>query len=167
MKYSPEERAFAEALRRTLSDPELPLGSEEHVQPPTGRVNPASTDLGDVSWKVPTTQVTTATWVPGTPAHSWQATACSGMSIGFKGMMVAAKTMALTAVDLFTTPDDIQKARAEFGKRRGTFVYTPRVGDRTPPLDYRKGRQLPRRRVPISAASAGARPERARQLWHP
>jgi aminobenzoyl-glutamate utilization protein B len=48
--------------------------------------------------------MTAATWVPGTPAHSWQAVACGGMSIGFKGMMIAAKTLALTAVDLIDNP---------------------------------------------------------------
>jgi aminobenzoyl-glutamate utilization protein B len=47
-----------------------------------------------VSWKVPTTEITTATWVPGTSARGWQALACDGMSIGMKGMMVAAQTMA-------------------------------------------------------------------------
>jgi len=91
-----------------------------------------------VSWNVPTIGLTTATWVPGTSAHTWQATACGGMTIGIKGMMLAAKTMALTGVDLFTDPVHIQKARAEFEQRRGNVVYKPIIGDRKPPLDYRK-----------------------------
>jgi aminobenzoyl-glutamate utilization protein B len=138
VKYTPEERAFAEALRKTMSGQLMPLGSEEQVQPPTETITPASTDLGDVSWKVPTTQVITATWVPGTAAHTWQAVACDGMSIGIKGMMVAAKTMALTGMDLFTNPDDLVKARTEFDRRRGGAVYTFKLGDRKPPIDYRK-----------------------------
>jgi aminobenzoyl-glutamate utilization protein B len=138
VKYTPEERTFAEALRRTLGSPALPLGSEERVQPASEKITPASTDLGDVSWRVPTTQLTTATWVPGTAAHTWQAVACDGMSIGLKGMMVAAKAMALTALDLFSAPEHIRAARAEFDKRRGDFVYSSRIGDRKPPLDYRK-----------------------------
>jgi aminobenzoyl-glutamate utilization protein B len=116
----------------------LPLGSESQVQPSIGIVVPASTDLGDVSWKVPTTEVVTATWVPGTAAHSWQAVACDGMSIGIKGMLVAAKTMALTGMDLFSSPDAIATARAEFDKRRAGVAYVPKIGDRKPPLDYRK-----------------------------
>jgi aminobenzoyl-glutamate utilization protein B len=138
VKYSAEERSFAEALRKTLISPRLPLGSEEQVQPPHDTFTPASTDLGDVSWKVPTTQFTAATWVPGTAAHSWQAVACDGMSIGIKGMMVAAKTMALTGVDLITNPEHIAKARAEFDRRMQGVVYTTKVGDRKPPLDYRR-----------------------------
>jgi aminobenzoyl-glutamate utilization protein B len=94
--------------------------------------------MGDVSWNVPTVQMTAATWVPGTPAHSWQAVACSGTSIGVQGMMVAAKTMALTAVDLLSDPAHLTAARAEFERRREGFVYKPRIGDRPPALDYRK-----------------------------
>ena len=138
VKYSPDERAFAEALRKTMIGPLMPLGTEEQVQPPTDTITPASTDLGDVSWKVPTTEFTTATWVPGTAAHTWQAVACDGMSIGVKGMLVAAKTMALTGMDLFTSPDHLARARAEFDRRRGGAVYTFKLGDRKPPLDYRK-----------------------------
>jgi aminobenzoyl-glutamate utilization protein B len=92
-----------------------------------------------VSWRVPTVQLSAATWVPGTPAHSWQAVAAGGMSIGPKGMMVAAKTMTLTAMDLFNDATHIQKARAEFDQRRGpNFVYSTRLATRKPPLDYRK-----------------------------
>lgn len=138
VKYTAEERAFAEALRKTLAGPLMPLGSEETIQPPSETITPASTDLGDVSWKVPTSELTAATWVPGTPAHSWQAVACDGMSIGAKGMMVAAKAMALTGMDLFTGPEHLVKARAEFDRRRSGAVYTFKLGDRKPPLDYRK-----------------------------
>jgi len=92
-----------------------------------------------VSWVAPTTGLRTATWVPGTAAHSWQAIAAGGMSIGTKGMIVAAKTLALTAVDLFTNPALIAKAKEEYQKQAGpNFVYTPLVGNRPPPLDYRK-----------------------------
>jgi len=79
-----------------------------------------------------------ATWVPGTAAHSWQAVAADGMSIGAKGMMVAAKTMALTAAELFTDPTHVAKARAEFARRTEGRPYHALVGDRPPPLDYRK-----------------------------
>jgi aminobenzoyl-glutamate utilization protein B len=92
-----------------------------------------------VSWNVPTVSMVAATFVPGVPAHSWQATACAGGTIGVKGMMVAAKAMALTTVDLFTDPSHIQKARAEFDQKRGPgFVDKTRLADRKPALDYRK-----------------------------
>jgi aminobenzoyl-glutamate utilization protein B len=139
--YTPEEIRFAQELRKTLTDPpDIQIGSQEKVLPMRlGAVGGASTDLADVSWNVPTVQVVAATFVPGVPAHSWQATACAGSAIGVKGMLVAAKTMALTTVDLFTDPTLIEKAKAEFDQKRGpNFVYKTRLADRKPPLDYRK-----------------------------
>jgi len=139
--YTPAETKFAEDLRKTLTDaPDVALGSQESVQAMRGgAVMSASTDLADVSWNVPTVSMTTATFVPGVPAHSWQATACAGGTIGVKGMIVAAKSMALTTMDLFTDPTHIQKAKAEFDQKRGpNFVYKTRLEDRKPALDYRK-----------------------------
>ena len=138
MTYTPEERAFAETIRKTLSEPMLPLGSESQVQPERMEINYASSDMGDVSWTVPTVQMTTATWVPGTPAHSWQAVAAGGTTIGTKGMIIAAKTMTLTAIDLFSDPVHVKKAREEFDRRRGGFVYKSRLDRAKPALDYRK-----------------------------
>jgi aminobenzoyl-glutamate utilization protein B len=139
--YTPEEARFAEELRKTLTDPpDVAIGSQERVRPMrSGAINSSSTDLADVSWNVPTVSVTGATFVPGVPAHSWQATACAGSTIGVKGMLVAAKAMALTTADLFTEPAHIQKAKAEFDQKRGPgFVYKTRLADRKPALDYRK-----------------------------
>ena len=136
--YTPEERAFGETIRKTLAEPMLPMGSEATISHTPGDVSSASTDLGDVSWRVPTVSMTAATWVPGTPAHSWQAVAAGGTSIGAKGMMVAAKTMALTTIDLFTDPSHVTRAKAEFDRRRGGFTYRSRLANATPQLDYRK-----------------------------
>jgi aminobenzoyl-glutamate utilization protein B len=137
--YTPEERAFAEKIYATFDAPALPLGSESQVQAfEYERPGAGSTDVADVSWTVPTVGLRTATWVPGTPAHSWQATAAGGMSIGFKGMNVASETLALMGRELFTHPELISHARAEFESRRGPdFVYRPMLGDRQPALDYR------------------------------
>jgi aminobenzoyl-glutamate utilization protein B len=139
--YTAEEIKFAEELRKTLTDPpDVQIGSQETIRPRRdGQIGSASTDYADVSWNVPSVSMTSATFVPGVPAHSWQATACAGGTIGVKGMMVAAKTMALTTVDLFTDPSHIQKAKAEFDQKRGpNFVYKTRLADRKPALDYRK-----------------------------
>ena len=136
--YTDEERAFAEKLRKTLQDPKLAIGSQREVQPFAPRAQSSSTDVGDVSWVVPTASVNVATWVPGTPAHSWQAVAAGGMSIGFKGMGLAAKVLATTAVDLYTDPSHVEEARKELlGAQGPEFVYKPLVGERAPPLDYR------------------------------
>jgi aminobenzoyl-glutamate utilization protein B len=139
IEYTPEEVAFAEKLRATLASPERKIGSQREVQPFEPQVTSASTDVGDISWVVPTASVQIATWVPGTPAHSWQAVAAGGMSIGFKGMVLASKVLATTAVEIFTNPALVEEARREFEERRGPdFVYQSLIGDRAPPLDYRK-----------------------------
>ena len=96
-----------------------------------------SSDVSDVSYVVPTVGLEAATWIPGTSAHSWQAVACGGTEIGTKGMLVASKTMALTAIDLFSKPTVIVKAKEEFIKSVGDYKYKPLLGDRKPALNYR------------------------------
>jgi aminobenzoyl-glutamate utilization protein B len=139
VSYTPVEQAFAEKIYATLTDPVNRIGSQQTVRPYAMHRTNASSDAGDVSWAVPTAALTAATWVPGTPAHSWQAVAAGGTTIGAKGMAVAAKTLALSVVDLLQKPDVIQAARAEFTEKRGpNFVYKPLLGDRPPALDYRR-----------------------------
>jgi len=77
--------------------------------------------------------------VPGTSAHTWQAVAAGGTTIGQKGMILAAKTLAMSAMDLFQSPETLAKAKEELLKQRGKdFIYEALLGDREPPLDYRK-----------------------------
>lgn len=137
--YTPEERTFAERLATTLTGDRVDVAAEaSRVQPFAQSDAGGSTDVGDVSWVVPNSGLSTATWVPGTPAHSWQAVAAGGMSIGHKGMVNAAKALAMSVQDLMTRPELIGAARAEFDRKRGAaFVYAPLIGDRKPPLDYR------------------------------
>jgi aminobenzoyl-glutamate utilization protein B len=136
--YDAEDEAFARELRETLDGNLPPLAAAREVQPFAFRQSMGSTDVGDVSWAVPTVGFSTATWVPGTPAHSWQAVAAGGTPIGDKGMLLAARLLAVTAVDLFLKPELRAAARDEFEGRRGAdFEYEALLGDRDPPLDYR------------------------------
>ena len=138
VSYDAAEIEFAKAIRETLIGEPMALDAAQEVAPFEFRQKMGSTDVGDVSWSVPTAGFATATWVPGTPAHSWQAVAAGGMSIGHKGMMLAAKVLAATARQLYREPQLIAAAKAEFQERRGTnFEYRPLLGDRAPPLDYR------------------------------
>ncbi len=138
VQYDAAETAFAQQIYATLASPARALGSERVVQPYAPEQHYGSTDVGDVSWCVPTAGFNTATWVPGTSAHSWQAAAAGGMSIGIKGMNNASRVLALTAARLYLDPALVKRARAEFEQARGAdFVYRPMVGDRKPPLDYR------------------------------
>ncbi len=136
--YNEEERAFANEIVATMNKP-LDLRYAEGVSPyNVNAVAGGSTDVGDVSYAVPTAGLRTATWVPGTPAHSWQAVASGGTSIGTKGMMVAAKALTLTGMQLFDDPKIIDAAKKEFIQKRGKdFKYIPLLGDRDPALDYR------------------------------
>jgi aminobenzoyl-glutamate utilization protein B len=141
--YTAEETAFAQKLRESLPEATIGLGTQERVMPfvePGGNAGGGgSTDVGDVSWSLPTAQFVAATWVPGVAAHTWQAVACDGMSIGTKGMLVAAKTLALTAADLFNDPATIAAAKQDFAKRRGARAYSSRVpAGAKPPLNYRE-----------------------------
>lgn len=139
IEYDAAEEAFAREIRETLGDSLPPLSAASEVQPFGFRQSSGSTDVGDVSWAVPTVGFGTATWVPGTPAHSWQAVAAGGTSIGHKGMLLAARLLSVTAVDLFEQPELRAAARDEFEGRRGAdFEYRALLGDRDPPLDYRR-----------------------------
>jgi aminobenzoyl-glutamate utilization protein B len=138
IEYTEAEQAFAEEIHAALTSPERKLGSEREIQPYDETLGYGSTDVGDVSMAVPTAGLRVATWVPGTAAHSWQAVAASGSSIGYKGAQVAAKTLALAAVELYRNAELRKAAREEFERRRGAnFSYEALLGDRQPPLDYR------------------------------
>lgn len=139
VEYTAEELAWAQEISKSLGDAALPLESAQDVQPYRTSLGYGSTDVGDVSWATPTVGLGTATWVPGTSAHSWQSAAASGTSIGYKGAQNAAKTLTLAAIELFTNEPLRRAARAEFEAARGPdYVYKSLLGDRDPPLDYRK-----------------------------
>jgi aminobenzoyl-glutamate utilization protein B len=140
VEYSAQERAFAEKIRTFLPQDSLPeLASAATVQPVQEGLTSWSTDVGDVSWTLPTGEIRAATFVPGVAAHTWQSTACSGMSIGQKGMLVAAKTLALTTVDLLEEPSHVQLARQNLQKRLAGKKYVSKYPlDAKPLLDRGK-----------------------------
>ena len=142
VSYTMQEKQFAEQISLTFGDKRRPHEEAEKISDlvlSSDYIRAASSDVGDMSWVTPTTFISTATWVPGTNGHSWQAVAAGNTTIGYKGMHVASKTMALTAIDLIQNPELIEEARAELERRRGAdFKYKAMVGDRLPPLDYGK-----------------------------
>ncbi|MEO5890542.1 MAG: amidohydrolase [Ferruginibacter sp.] len=134
-----EEIEFGKKLQATFGFSAPAISSAGNVSPLKIEKTSGggSTDVGDVSYAVPTVGMRAATWIPGTPAHSWQAVACGGTEIGSKGMMVGAKTMALMAIDLFTSPTLVEKAKQEFIKEKGDYQYKALLGDINPALNYR------------------------------
>ena len=137
--YTMDEVEFAKKIQATFNYKVPGIGNADSIIPLKMEMDAGggSTDVGDVSYALPTVGMRGATWVPGTPAHSWQAVACGGTEIGTKGMMVAAKTMVLTAIDLFTDPALIIKAKEEFRKAKGDYKYEALLGNRKPALNYR------------------------------
>lgn len=137
--YGPEDIAFGKKIQTSFPFNYPDLGDAGRVKPlviPVG-ASPGSTDVGDVSYNVPTAGFSTATWVPGTAAHSWQAIAAGGTDIGAKGMLVAAKTLSNMAMDLLNDPALIEAAKKEFTKKLGSYQYKALLGDRQPALNYR------------------------------
>ena len=122
-QFSEEEIRFARKTQAPLlseRSPEFDKGLSDGVEPFPDEFEPAraSTDVGNVSWRVPTSGFRTACYTYGAPGHSWQIVACTGMTIGEKGLNCAAKVMAATALDLLTNPHEIEAARRNFEQRR-------------------------------------------------
>jgi len=137
------QKDYALALQKTLGTETVPpLGLTDIIQPlaaPDQGAPAGSTDVGDISWTVPTIGFMTATFVPGVAAHTWQAAASTGMSIGQDGMIIASKALAITAIDLFTNPGLVQAAKADFAKEIAGKTYLSAIpAGQKPPLDYRE-----------------------------
>ena len=138
--YNKEEKLYAEGIKKTLKYP-IELSKAEVIYEYGVNLSTkggGSTDVGDVSWAVPTAGFSTATYVPGTPGHSWQAASCTGTTIGLKGMLNAAKVLALSAQEIIINKKIIENAFFEFENKKGkNYIYNPLIGNREPALNYR------------------------------
>tara|TARA_B100001996_G_scaffold44153_1_gene31893 strand:+ start:2099 stop:3520 length:1422 start_codon:yes stop_codon:yes gene_type:complete len=138
IEYTSEEVEYAKTLMKTFIDNDSEIGDQKEVLRYKATHGYGSTDVGDVSWLVPTAGARIATWVPGTSAHSWQAVASGGMSIGLKGTKLAVEILTDTAKHIYLNPSIVEAAKKELSERKGEdFKYEPLLGDRMPPLDYR------------------------------
>lgn len=138
--YDEEEMKYANKIQETLIN-KKDLSSSKNISPFTINLSTkggGSTDVGDVSWVAPTVGFSTATYVPGTPGHSWQAASCTGTSIGFKGMIIAAKVLGRSMYEIMKNPQIIKEAKKEFENKRGkNYIYNSLIGTRKPALNYR------------------------------
>jgi aminobenzoyl-glutamate utilization protein B len=123
-RFTAEEREFARKTQADLARaPEIALSEEiEPLEDEPGQ-DLASSDVGDISWFVPVGELSVASYSYGAPGHSWQIVACTGTSIGEKAMLVAAKTLAATAVDLYASPARVAEAKADFEAIRKPLEY--------------------------------------------
>ncbi|MBX2872699.1 MAG: amidohydrolase [Saprospiraceae bacterium] len=139
IQYTEEEQTFAKGIQEATGKEQVGIESiisplEETQEHPMG----GSTDVGDVSFVVPTIRLSATTAPKGTPWHSWAVVACGGMSIGHKGMAYAAKALSMTMVDLFEDAELRKKVKAEFLERKGDYVYEGMVPPGPPPIDSEK-----------------------------
>lgn len=154
--FTPEERAFADALRATYQVDEVPgVGPAydsdiaAYVKEKTHGLRdglcdfvlpeyhgngfmPGSTDVGDVSWLTPTAQVYTACYPLGAPGHSWQNVSCGATPLAHRGLLTAGKVIACTAIDLFEQPEQLTAAKAEFALRSAEGYVCPIEPDAVP-----------------------------------
>jgi aminobenzoyl-glutamate utilization protein B len=134
IKYTEAEQEFALAIQRATGTEQKGLnGQIKRLEAPKPDPPGGSTDVGDVSWVVPTLHLSVTT-APESAWHAWPVVACGGMSIGHKGMMLAAKTLAATMVDLFEDGKTREAIQAEFKEKTRGFVYKPYISDGPPPV---------------------------------
>jgi aminobenzoyl-glutamate utilization protein B len=128
ISYTEEEIAFGKGIQKATGKPEVGMDSEiKPLELTKEHPGGGSTDVGDVSWNVANINLGVTTAPKGTPWHSWAVVACGGMSIGHKGMIYAAKAMAMTMADLFDNPELVNEVKAEYQERKGTDVYEAMV----------------------------------------
>jgi aminobenzoyl-glutamate utilization protein B len=135
IEYTAEEIAFGKKIQEETGKPQVGMDSaikplEDTRESPGG----GSTDVGDVSWNVPNINLSVTTAPKDTPWHSWAVVACGGMSIGHKGMIYAAKAMAMTMVDLFDNPKLVEAVKAEYKERKGDEKYEPMIPEGPQPI---------------------------------
>lgn len=137
IQYTEAEHTFAKGIQKATYKEEVGMECEitpleETYEHPAG----ASTDAGDVSFVVPVVRLGVTTAPRRTPWHSWAVVACSGMSIGHKGMTYASKALAMTMVDLYEDPELVKEVKAEFKERLGDYKYKAMIPDGPPPLNF-------------------------------
>ena len=135
IRYTKEEQEFAKAIQRATGVEEKGLnGAINPLKDPKPDPDGGSTDVGDVSWIVPTLHLSVTTAPEGAPWHAWPVVACGGMSIGHKGLAQAAKALAATMVDLFEDSKTRESIQAEFKEKTKGEVYKPYIPEGPPPV---------------------------------
>lgn len=138
IEYTDEEVDFAKGIQKATNKPEVGLDSEIRpmevtLEHPMG----GSTDVGDVSWVIPTIRLRATVAPKDTPWHSWAVVACGGMSIGHKGLVYATKALSMTMIDLFSDAKLRTEVKAEHKERVGDYVYKGIVPEGPPPIDQK------------------------------
>ena len=137
IKLDAREQAFAQAIAAESGVDAALIDRLGIVVPPSeeGYEAYVSSDVGNVTWAVPTGSFRYACFAPGGVGHSWQQVSSGGTTIGTKGALGAAKVLHLSAIELFTDAKLLEDVRSEFLARRGPdFKFEPMMGNRRPPF---------------------------------
>ena len=135
IEYSESEIKYANTILKETGKPEKGIDGKLHALRETMPAQGGSTDVGDVSQVVPVIRMSATTAASGGPWHSWAVVACTGMSIGHKGMIYASKALAMTMADLYNSPKLIEDVKRDFIENRKYDKYDPRILPGPPSLD--------------------------------
>ena len=135
IEYSDSEIKYANTILKETGKPEKGIDGKLHPLRETMPAQGGSTDVGDVSQVVPVIRMSATTAASGGPWHSWAVVACTGMSIGHKGMIHASKALAMTMADLYNSPTLIKDVKRDFIENRKYDKYNPRILPGPPSLD--------------------------------
>ncbi|MGB1971296.1 MAG: amidohydrolase [Flavobacteriaceae bacterium] len=133
--YTDEEMAYANTILKESGKPQVGIDGSIHPLKETLPAQGGSTDVGDVSQIVPTVRMSATTAASGGPWHSWAVVACTGMSIGHKGMLFASKALAMTMADFYKNPKLILAVKKDFKDNKVNKTYDPRILPGPPSLD--------------------------------
>ena len=133
--YTDAEISYANTILKETGKPQKGIDGSVHPLRETLPAQGGSTDVGDVSQIVPTIRMSATVAASGGPWHSWAVVACTGMSIGHKGMIYAAKGLAMTMVDLYRNPKLVEEVKKDFKDNKVNETYDPRILPGPPSLD--------------------------------
>ena len=135
ISYTKDEVEYANTILKETGKPMKGLDGKIYPLRPSLPAQGGSTDVGDVSQLVPTIRMSATVASKGGPWHSWAVVACTGMSIGHKGMVYASKALGMTMVDLFMDPKLIDQVKKDFKENRTNPAYDPRIPVGPPKLN--------------------------------
>jgi len=142
-QFTNSEKDFAKELQTTYPERIAPHGGfkvalDETITPPKTPMEPpiGTTDNADVSWHAPLSELAITCVPVGCPGHSWQYVASNGSSIAHKGLVVAAKSLAFSAIDLMTNSEALAIVKKEFRERKGDVKYVAAIPEGVEPTLY-------------------------------
>jgi len=133
--YTTEEVEYANSILKESGKPQIGIDGEVKPLQETLPAQGGSTDVGDVSQVVPTVRMSATVAAKNGPWHSWAVVACTGMSIGHKGMIYAAKALSMTMADLYKNPKLLTAVKEDYRKNKKPEKYKPRILPGPPSLD--------------------------------